>query len=48
MLFETLLATKWHKMRGWFWKADREERKVYREGKGTDWGVQMEANDGEC
>lgn len=24
MLFETLLVTKWHKMKGWLWKADRE------------------------
>lgn len=36
MLFETLLATRWHKMKGWLWKAGSKGRQAYREGKGPD------------
>ena len=48
VLFEPLLATKWHKMRGWLWKVDRgEDRHTERRRRARLGRVQMEANLGD-
>lgn len=48
-MLETPLATRWHKMRGWLWKADSEgETGIQRRQRARLGRVQMEVNHGDC
>lgn len=48
MLSETLLATKWYKMRGWLWKSRQRGAMGTLRWRRARLGVQMKANHGDC